>query len=198
MNLNLCNAHSDEGQSARGETISRVAAGFALALLLAGCQSPQPEPAVDDGQHAAPAPAPVVETAAPATSVDSTAASPPPDACEHSEAGASAFLNQFVTSAETRKSHIDPRAVQAGVNPDDFRIALVDSRWVYNDPALGDADDPRIELQTRFAGNSFDVDYTKARFSNDGETVEPYGNTGSYRFEFIDGHWRLVGATPMK
>ena len=64
------------------------------------------------------------------------------------------------------------------------------------DPAIEAADAPRVELKRSLQGDTYTVDYTRARFSNNDETVETYGETARYTFEFIDGCWALASQTP--
>lgn len=154
------------------------------------------------------------DTASPAAEVPSPEASPavaeapapkpalPPEACTLE--GGREFFQQFVESADVRRaySRIDLKAGiaadAAAAHPqfDGFRIGLVDNRWVLLDPAIGAADAPRVELKRALQGNTYTVDYTRARFSNNDENVEPYGETARYTFEFVDGCWALVSQTP--
>lgn len=126
----------------------------------------------------------------------------PPEACTLE--GGREFFQQFVESADVRRaySRLDLKAGiaadAAAAHPqfDGFRIGLVDNRWVLVDPAIAAADAPRVELKRALQGNTYTVDYTRARFSNNDETVEPYGETARYTFEFVDGCWALVSQTP--
>lgn len=126
----------------------------------------------------------------------------PPEACTLE--GGREFFQQFVESADVRRaySRIDLKAGiaadAAAAHPqfDGFRIGLVDNRWVLADPANAAGDAPRVELKRALQGNTYIVDYTRARFSNNDETVEPYGETARYTFEFVDGCWALASQTP--
>ena len=126
----------------------------------------------------------------------------PPEACTLE--GGREFFQQFVESADVRRaySRIDLKAGiaadAAAAHPqfDGFRIGLVDNRWVLADPATAAGDAPRVELRRALQGNTYIVDYTRARFSNNDETVEPYGETARYTFEFVDGCWALTSQTP--
>ncbi len=128
----------------------------------------------------------------------------PPEAC--TPEGAWSFFEKFAASADVRRAYskLDLKAgittAEAAADPafDGFRIGLVDSRWVLVDPALQVAEYPRVELKSAREGNAFNIEYTKARFSNDEETVELYGETAGYTFEFTDGCWTLVGQTPTR
>lgn len=155
-----------------------------------------------------------VDNASPAAGVPAPDASPavaeapasrpalPPEACTLE--GGREFFQQFVESAEVRRaySRIDLKAgvaaAAAAAHPqfDGFRIGLVDNRWVLMDPAVAAADAPRLELKRSLQGDTYTVDYTRARFSNNDETVEPYGETARYTFEFVDGCWALTSQTP--
>jgi hypothetical protein len=129
----------------------------------------------------------------------------PPEACTLD--GSREFFEQFVDSAEVRRAYskLDLKAgiaaADAAAHPnfDGFRIGKVDNRWVLVDPTIADvADYPRVEIKSSLQGNTFKVDYTKARFTNGDENVEPYGETAGYSFEFIDGCWTLTGQTPAR
>lgn len=179
---------------------------FVMAALTAGCK-PSDAPVTVDvnaemGSAAAEAPAP---EASPAVA-EAPAAKPtvvlPPEACTLQ--GGREFFQQFVESADVRRAYskLDLKAgiaaADAAADPqfDGFRIGLVDSRWVLVYPATDVANYPRVELKQLLQGNTYTVDYTKARFSNDDETVETYGETARYTFEFINGCWMLVSQTP--
>ena len=186
--------------------MSRHTFRFAAIVVLAMLAACKPSAPAADAPAKVDAPVAVAEAAeqpaAPeaarpdaATDAVSDAPAMPAEACQQTEAGGREFLNQFARSAALRKAHT---AAAAQADAQHFGIALVDNRWVYADPALMAAEYPRVELKTSFGGNTFRVDYTKARFANDDETVETYGGTASYTFEFIDGCWKLVGQTPMR
>lgn len=185
----------------------------AMAALAVGCK-----PSASDAAVTADASAETASSAPPAATPAATApeASPvvaeaqaakpavalPPEACTLQ--GGREFFQQFVESADVRRAYskLDLKAgIAAGdaaAHPqfDGFRIGLVDNRWVQVDPAIDAADYPRVELKQSLQGNTYTVDYTKARFSNDDETVETYGKTARYTFEFTGGCWMLVGQTP--
>jgi hypothetical protein len=153
------------------------------------------------------------ETAPPVAQIPTEIAQPaakpsvalPPEACTLD--GGWAFFEQFVDSVDVRRAYskLDLKsglaAADAAAHPDfdGFRIGKVDNRWVLVDPAMADvADYPRIEIKSSLQGNTFKIDYRKARFSNDDENVEPYGESAGYSFEFIDGCWALTGQTPAR
>jgi hypothetical protein len=177
------------------------------AALVAACKPSAP---VSEAPVAAETKA---ETAPPAAQIPAEMAQPasrptvalPPEACTLD--GGWAFFEQFVDSADVRRAYskLDLKAgiaaADAAAHPDfdGFRIGKVDNRWVLVDPAVADvADYPRIEIKSSLQGKTFRVDYSKARFSNDDENVERYGETAAYSFEFIDGCWTLTGQTPTR
>lgn len=180
---------------------------LAVAALTAACKPSTPtaealpvlmEAKADSAASAPPAEADIPEAATkPAVTL-------PPEAC--TPEGAWSFFQQFVTSADVRRAYskLDLKtsitAADAAADPafDGFRIGLVDNRWVLVDPAVEVADYPRVELKSARDGNAFNIKYTKARFANDDETVELYGETAGYAFEFTDGCWMLVGQTPTR
>lgn len=159
----------------------------AEAAAAAETSAPDASPAVAE--------APVAEAAVPKPTL-------PPEACTLE--GGREFFQQFVESADVRRaySRLDLKAGiaadVAAAHPqfDGFRIGLVDNRWVLADPAVAAGDAPRVELKRSLQGNTYTVDYTRARFSNNDETVEPYGETARYTFEFVDGCWALASQTP--
>ncbi|MFZ2752304.1 MAG: hypothetical protein WAZ48_02550 [Lysobacteraceae bacterium] len=146
----------------------------------------------------APAPPPQIETAPKPDVVL------PPEACTRE--GGWDFFQQFVASADVRRaySRLDLKAGiaadVAAAHPefDGFRVGLVDSRWALVDPAVDASEYPRVDLKSSTEGDVFKIEYTRAHFSNDDETVETYGETAGYTFEFIDGCWMLVGKTPTR
>ena len=179
---------------------------FVMAALTAGCKPSDAPIAVDvTVETASPAPEAPAPGASPAVA-EAVAAKPtvalPPEACTLQ--GGREFFQQFVESADVRRAYskLDLKAgiaaADAAADPqfDGFRIGLVDSRWVLVDPTTDAANYPRVELKQSLQGNTYTVDYTKARFSNDDETVETYGETARYTFEFINGCWLLVSQTP--
>ena len=178
-----------------------------VAALAAACKPSVPvseipvavETSADTAPPAAQIPAEMAQPAAkPAVAL-------PPEACTLD--GGWAFFEQFVDSADVRRAYskLDLKtgiaAADAAAHPDfdGFRIGKVDNRWVLVDPAVADvADYPRIEIKSSLQGSTFKIDYTKARFSNDEENVEPYGETAGYTFKFVDGCWTLAGQTPAR
>ncbi len=183
-----------------------IALLFVMAAFIAACK-PSDAPVTVDvkaemASAAAEAPAPEATPAVAQAPAAKSAVVLPPEACTLQ--GGREFFQQFVESADVRRAYskLDLKAGiaagDAGADPqfDGFRIGLVDSRWVLVDPATDAANYPRVELKQSLQGNTYIVDYTKARFSNDDETVETYGETARYTFEFINGCWLLVGRTP--
>jgi hypothetical protein len=183
---------------------------LAVATLIVGCKPTAPAdvapPAAAETKPDAVAPAP---SAPMAEAASKPAVKLPPEACTRE--GGWDFFQQFVASADVRRAYskLDLKAgiaaAVAAAHPDfdGFRIGLVDSRWVLVDPVVVDpavdaGEYPRVDLKSSLEGDVFKIDYTKARFSNDDETVETYGETAGYTFEFIDGCWMLVGQTPTR
>jgi len=179
-----------------------VVAAFAAACKPSAPVSEAPV-ATEATAETAPPVAQIPEEMAPPAAKPSVAL--PPEACTLD--GGWAFFEQFVDRADVRRAYnkLDLKAgiaaADAAAHPDfdGFRIGKVDNRWVLVDPAVEDvADYPRIEIKSSLQGNTFKIDYTKARFSNDEENVETYGETAGYSFEFIDGCWTLTGQTPTR
>ena len=177
-----------------------------MAAFTAGCKPSEAPVTVDVKIEAtSPAPAAPAPEASPAVA-EASSAKPTvvlsPEACTLQ--GGREFFQQFVESADVRRAYskLDLKAgiaaADAAADPqfDGFRIGLVDNRWVLVYPATHAANYPRVELKQSLQGNTYTVDYTKARFSNDDETVETHGETARYTFEFIDGCWSLVSQTP--
>lgn len=178
---------------------------LAVASLTAACKPNAPAEAAPPVAVAAKAEVPAP---APTPSAPEAAASPavqlPPEACNREDGWA--FFQQFVASADVRRAYskldlktgIAPDLAAAHPEFDGFRIGLVDSRWVLVDPTVDVGQYARVDLKSSLEGNLFKIAYTKAHFSNDEETVEPYGETAGYSFEFINGCWALVGQTPTR
>lgn len=160
-----------------------------------------PPVAAETEAVASPIPPPPAEMA---EAVSQPSVKLPPEACNREDGWA--FFQQFAASADVRRaySRLDLKAGMAAGDAashpqfDGFRIGLVDSRWVLVDPSVDVSEYPRVDLKSSLEGNVFKIDYTRARFSNDDENVEPYGETAGYTFEFIDGCWMLVGQTPTR
>jgi hypothetical protein len=177
---------------------------LAVATLSVGCKPTAPAdvapPVATETKPDAAAPAP----STPVEAASKPAVKLPPEACTRE--GGWDFFQQFAASADVRRAYskLDLKAgiaaADAAAHPDfdGFRIGLVDSRWVLVDPAVDASEYPRVDLKSSLEGDVFKIDYTKARFSNDDETVETYGETAGYTFKFIDGCWMLVGQTPTR
>lgn len=191
--------------------MSRNKIRFGLLLVVVACAAAcKPSAPVSEAPVATETKA---ETAPPVAQIPTEMAQPaakpavalPPEACTLE--GGWAFFERFVESADVRRAYskLDLKAgiaaADAAAHPDfdGFRIGKVDNRWVFVDPAVADvADYPRVEIKSSLQDKTFRVDYTKARFSNDDENVEPYGETAGYSFEFIDGCWTLTGQSPTR
>ena len=177
--------------------------GVLTCLLLSGCVGHAPS-AHQQGAKAEEAAAVASSAAGKSREAESTPYAKtrgtelPADACVRTEEGAWAFLNQFVRSAPIRKQYTSADAIRAGLDPAQFGVGNVDNRWVYVDPTLDVADYPRVDLKLVVTGSKFNLEYTKARFSGDEESIEPYGGTGRYTFEFTGRCWELVAQAPMR
>ena len=168
--------------------LARMTLSAALLAALCACKP------MTGTRDAPPAMADAPVEQAPAATPPSRVALPP-EACARE--GAWAFFEQFVRRQDVRDvySRIDLRA-GARSGSDNFRIALVDNRWVYVDPALPDAQFSRVRLNGRRDGDRFVLEYVRARFGQDDEVLATEGATGRYVFEFRDGCWALTNAEP--
>lgn len=101
MKSKTWNKQANSGVYACGSTISRVLIGLALALLVAGCQSPQPEPVADVAQPAAMPAEPVADAPAPVAASSSDAVSCPSQ--DFNE-----FLKAYASDESVRKRFTAP------------------------------------------------------------------------------------------
>lgn len=122
----------------------------------------------------------------------------PSGACVQSEEGAWQFLNHFVYSDALRTKYTDERAINAGVDPVNFEVTLVDHRWAYAESGKNMADYPRVNLKLDFDVDKFELKYTRAKYSPDDEQSWAYGSTGRYSFAHLDGCWKLVSHHPIR
>lgn len=114
----------------------------------------------------------------------------PADAC--TPEGYWSFFEAFSRSANVRERYTAASA-DAAIKP--FRIALVDDRWYYVRANQG-PNDELLDLKEERDGNTFRVNYIRAKFDADGEMIETYGGPGEYIFKFTGECWLLVEASP--
>lgn len=120
----------------------------------------------------------------------------PPEACTRD--GAWDFFRQFVARADVREaySRIGLKRAAGANGFDGFRIGLVDNRWVSIDPALSEADYPRLRLNGVREGDTFRMEYVKAQYAPNDDLIKTYGPTASYTFEYRDDCWALTADNP--
>jgi hypothetical protein len=114
----------------------------------------------------------------------------PPDAC--TPEGYWSFFEAFTRSAEIRERYTATSA-NAAIRP--FRIALVDDRWYYVTTGQG-PNDELLDLKEERDGNTFRVNYIRAKLDANDELIGTYGDPGEYTFKFTGGCWLLVEAIP--
>lgn len=114
----------------------------------------------------------------------------PADAC--TPEGYWSFFEVFSRSTEVRERYTAASA-NAAIKP--FRIALVDDRWYYV-PADQGPNDELLDLREERDGNTFRVNYIRAKLDANDELIGTYGDPGEYIFKFTGGCWLLVEAIP--
>lgn len=127
----------------------------------------------------------------------------PADAC--TLAGHGAFLESFVQSEKVRAMYTarqvqirDPRDSGKPARLVDkeqynqFKIGLMDYRWVHLDPATNENSHQRLDVKQTLAGNTLRVEYVKAEFDSEENLVRTIGTPRVYIFEFEKGCWYLT------
>lgn len=163
------------------------------ALALSACrEAPVDAPASASPPQSAqaappPAPAETVPPAPPATAAAGDAF--PAELCAPDQGWS--FLNAFVLADEATR-----RRYSEGDAAEDFRIAMVDSRWSIREPA-GSADEySRVELQEIPSEDGFVIEYVRARYAPNEDVESTYGEPGRYVFAIRDGCWKLLDQAP--
>lgn len=192
MKSKTWNKQANSGVSACGSTISGVLIGLALALLVAGCQSPQPEPVADVAQPAAMPAEPVADAPAPVAAPDADAvACPSQDFNE--------FLKAYASDESVRKRFTAPVVKVARIEEDEngsdqvvmhsvpaeqydgFLFSYRDGKYGFSsaDGEVGPSD-PGLQLIVKAEPNG-------SYFVTIPDNVEAI----SYRFERHDNCWLL-------
>jgi len=184
-----------------------AAAGVLLLLfLLAGCQR-----ATSPSADANPGPVDVspiaaMQEAREATRVPATREQNlPAEACVKSEEGFSEFLGLFVQDRRVRESHSAPMIGVGDIKrPDEtadvvalqqiepFRIALVDGRWVYEEPGKPSGELARVDISRTLDGEAMRVEFVRAEFSAEDDVLRTIGDPEVYEFAFRKGCWQLM------
>ncbi|WP_363797273.1 hypothetical protein ABU614_18880 [Lysobacter firmicutimachus] len=180
--------------------VTTLALALAAALSLAAC-----------GQGSTPqtAPPPAADTAAAAPASPEVATTParmvlPAEACQRSEDGFGVFFERFVQDPAVREAYTaaqlqigdlrDPAKPMQTVPRDQagpFRIALVDSQWVYDEPGKDAGQLERIDSRRTLDGDSMRVDYVRADFTPDDDVANTKGAPEAYVFKYEQGCWQL-------
>lgn len=183
-----------------------LALALAMALSLAACdRAAAPQAAAPAVAAAAPAAdtapaAPAAPAAAPAT----RPAALPAEACQRSEDGFAAFFERYVQDPAVRAGYTaaelevrdlrDPSKPGRSVPRDQagpFRIALVDSQWVYDEPGKDPGQLERIDSRRTLDGDRMRVDFVRAEFTPDDDVASTKGAPEAYVFTFEQGCWQL-------
>jgi hypothetical protein len=129
----------------------------------------------------------------------------PAEACVKSEEGFSEFFGHFVQDRKVRESHSAPMIEVGDIKKDDetknvvasdqiepFRIALVDSRWVYEEPGKPPGELARVDTNRTLDGNTMRVEFVRAEFSSEEDVLKTMGDPEAYIFAFRKGCWQLT------
>ncbi|KQQ55597.1 hypothetical protein IFR09_00940 [Pseudomonas syringae] len=123
------------------------------------------------------------------TAADPSRPAMPAQACEKTADGFGTFFETFVTDPALREAYSAP-TVHRPAEP--FRVALVDSRWVFDEPEKDASDLVRIKLDLVADGERMRADFIKAEFSADDEVIRTLGAPQAYLFEYRQHCWQLV------
>lgn len=115
--------------------------------------------------------------------------------------GFGAFFEAVVSNSEARvaysatplaeRSFQNPaQAVQRNSGP--FRLALVDSMWVYDEPGKDAADLQPVSLDFHPQGRQMRVNLVRAVFSVDEEVSKTLGKPEGYVVEHTGQCWKLT------
>ncbi|MBX9403394.1 hypothetical protein K4L06_18935 [Lysobacter sp. BMK333-48F3] len=183
-----------------------LALALAAALGLAACDRAA-APQASAPATAAAAPAADTTPAAPATApAAAPAARPalPAEACQRSEDGFGAFFERYVQDPAVRAGYtaaqLELRDLRDPAKPgrsvpreqaDPFRIALVDSQWVYDEPGKDPGQLERIDSRRKLDGDRMRVDFVRAEFTPDDDVASTKGAPEAYVFTFEQGCWQL-------
>ncbi|MEB1549057.1 hypothetical protein VDQ94_09105 [Xanthomonas campestris pv. campestris] len=166
-----------------------------LVLMLQGCQASTSTPAPAAPEPAAastPQPAPAApQVARPAL---------PPEACQRTADGFAVFLEAIATDPALRAAYsapklaeydfaTPPKPVERAAEP--FRLALIDSRWSYDEPDKNAEDLSRVDLKITQQGDQMRASFVRAEFSADDEVVKTLGAPEAYVFDYTKDCWQL-------
>lgn len=139
-------------------------------------------------------------SAAPVTAVSPRPAMPT-EACEKTADGFGAFFETIVTDPALREAYSGRNVAELDLrNPggpvrrqaEPFRIALIDSRWAYDEPEKDASELARIKLELNADGERMRADFIKAEFSADDEVIKTLGAPEAYVFEYTQQCWQLI------
>ncbi len=119
--------------------------------------------------------------------------------------GHAAFLESFARDEKVRATYTSPQMRIRDFNKldtdanliergkyDQFKIGLMDYRWVYLDPARDENSYERLEVKQKRTGDTLRVDFVKGEFDAEDNLVRTQGKPRAYIFEFKQGCWYLT------
>lgn len=125
----------------------------------------------------------------------------PSAACTKSQEGFVAFLEVFTADPTLRPAYSATKIAERDLrNPsksvnrasEPFRLALIDSRWSYDEPEKDASALARVKLDIKPVGEGMRADIVKAKFSADDNVVKPFGAPEAYVFEYVQQCWQLT------
>ncbi len=179
----------------------RLLTAALLALLLQGCQMPEPAAAADPAAPTSAAPA--TATPAPTTPAAPAAQRPalPQSACERTEEGFSAFLEAIVADPALRAAYSAPHVAERDLRDPSkpverpsapFRLVLIDSRWSYDEPDKQPEQLSRVKLELKPDGERMRAEFIRAEFSPDEDVIKTVGAPEAYVFDYTQQCWQLT------
>jgi len=125
----------------------------------------------------------------------------PSEACNKNEDGFATFLEAFASDPTVRAAYSAPHVAERDLrNPsksvnrpnEPFRLAVIDSRWSYDEPGKDVSALARVKLDIKPVAEGMRADIVKARFSPDDNVVKPFGAPEAYVFEYVQQCWQLT------
>ncbi|WP_153018879.1 hypothetical protein [Lysobacter capsici] len=73
-----------------------------------------------------------------------------------------------------------------------LKIGLIDYRWSYVTADEKEEKSDRIEIKIHREGDAMQVDFIRAKYTNDDTLIRTYGPKGAYVFEHKNNCWQLT------
>ncbi|MFQ6311453.1 hypothetical protein [Lysobacter capsici] len=127
------------------------------------------------------------------------------DACGNNDQDFDNFFNAYIYRPELRPQHTSPsieirqisdKNKKIGTETKEqnkpFKIGLIDYRWSYVTAHGKEEKSDRIEIKIHREGNAMQVDFIRAKYTNDDTLIRTYGPEGAYVFEHKNNCWQLT------